>query len=249
MSAPSPEVTTMRIAAISDIHGNALALRAVLDDAKARGYDRMVQIGDALSGPLWPRETADILRGLDAVHVRGNHDVSLYDPGTYAPGRGDLFARDRIDADTLDWIRGWPRSHAIGTDVLAFHGAPHWEDFYLLDEAPAGDPRIRPLAEIEHDLGAVRARVMVCGHSHTQRVVGLSDGSVGLPAYDEPLRDTQVFVQAGSPHARYAMIEVTPARVSVELVMVDYDWRAAIAKAAAEGFESWARWLSGRSRG
>jgi hypothetical protein len=31
--------------------------------------------------------------------------------------------------------------------------------------------------------------------------------------------------------------------------MVDYDWRAAIAKAAAEGFESWARWLSGRSRG
>ena len=60
----------MRIAAISDIHGNALALRAVLDDAKARGYDRMVQIGDALSGPLWPRETADILRGLDAVHVR-----------------------------------------------------------------------------------------------------------------------------------------------------------------------------------
>ena len=155
-----------------------------------------------------------------------------------------------------DGIRGWPRSHAIGTDVLAFHGAPHWEDFYLLDEAPAGDPRIRPLAEIEHDLGAVRARVMVCGHSHTQRVVGLSDGSVvvndgsvGLPAYDEPLRDTQVFVQAGSPHARYAMIEVTPARVSVELVMVDYDWRAAIAKAAAEGFESWARWLSGRSRG
>ncbi len=76
----------MRIAAISDIHGNALALRAVLDDAKARGYDQMVQVGDALSGPLWPRETADILRGLDAAHVRGNHDVSLYDPDTYAPG-------------------------------------------------------------------------------------------------------------------------------------------------------------------
>ena len=53
----------MRIAAISDIHGNALALRAVLDDAKARGYDLMIQVGDALSGPLWPRETADILRG------------------------------------------------------------------------------------------------------------------------------------------------------------------------------------------
>ena len=246
----------MRIAAISDIHGNDLALRAVLADAQARGHDLMLQLGDALSGPLWPRETAEILRGLDAVHVRGNHDVSLVEPGTYPPGRSDLFALERIDAGTLDWIRGWPRTHAIGGDVLAFHGAPHCEDFYLLEEAPAGDPRIRPLDEIERDLGETRARVMVCGHSHTQRVVGLSggsvvvnDGSVGLPAYEEPLRGTQVFVQAGSPHARYAMIDVTPARVTVELVMVDYDWRAASAKAATEGFGSWARWLSGRSRG
>jgi predicted phosphodiesterase len=246
----------MRVAAISDIHGNALALRAVLGDAKARGYDLMLQVGDALSGPLWPRETADILGGLEAVHVRGNHDVSLYDPGAHAPGRGDLFALERIDAATLDWIRGWPRTHAIGTDVLCFHGAPHWEDVYLLEEAPQGDPRLRPLADIERDLGGARARVMVCGHSHTQRVVELSDGtlvvndgSVGLPAYEEPLRGTQVFVQAGSPHARYAMIDVTPARVTVGLVTVEYDWRAASAKAAAEGFGGWARWLSGRSRG
>jgi predicted phosphodiesterase len=245
----------MRIAAISDIHGNALALRAVLDDARVRGFDLMVQVGDALSGPLWPRETADVLRGLDAVHVRGNHDVALVDPETHAPGRSDRFALDRLDAATLDWIRGWPRTHAIGEDVLCFHGAPHWEDFYLLEEAPAGDPRLRPIADVERDLGGARARVMVCGHSHTQRVVELSDGtvvvndgSVGLPAYEEPLRGTQVFVQAGSPHARYAIVEVTPARVSVELVMVDYDWRAASAKAAAEGFDSWARWLSGRSR-
>ncbi len=66
----------MRIAAISDIHGNALALEAVLTDARTRGYDRLVQIGDALSGPLWPRETAEILRGLDAVHVRGKLRIS-----------------------------------------------------------------------------------------------------------------------------------------------------------------------------
>ncbi len=245
----------MRIAAISDIHGNALALRAVLDDARARGHDLLVQLGDALSGPLWPRETADILRGLDAVHVRGNHDVSLFDPDTHAPGRTDRWTLERLDAGTIDWLRGWPRTHALGTDVLCFHGAPHWEDFYLLEEAPQGDPRIRPLADIERDLGGARARVMVCGHSHTQRVLALSDGtvvvndgSVGLPAYEEPLRGTQVFVQAGSPHARYALIDVTPAGVSVELVMVDYDWRAASAKASAEGFDSWARWLSGRSR-
>jgi predicted phosphodiesterase len=245
----------MRIAAISDIHGNAAALRAVLADIRARGCDRLVQLGDALSGPLWPCETAEILRGLDAVHVRGNHDLALVDPRAQRPGRADLWTLERLDAPTLDWIRGWPRTHAIGADLLCFHGAPWEEDFYLLDEAPAGDPRLRPLADVERDLRGARARVMVCGHSHTQRIVTLSDGSllvndgsVGLPAYEEPLRGGTVFVQAGSPHARYAMIELTPTTVSAVLVAVEYDWRAASAQAARAGFDSWARWLSGRSR-
>ena len=245
----------MRIAAISDIHGNALALDAVLADVRRRGHDLIVQLGDALSGPLWPQRTADRLRSLDAVHVRGNHDVALFDPATHAPGRTDRWTLERVDAPTLEWLRGWPRIHAVGTELLCFHGAPHWEDHYLLEEAPDGDPRLRSPADIEADLRGARARVMVCGHSHTQRVVTLddgsvivNDGSVGLPAYDEPLRGGTVYVQAGSPHARYAMIEVTPAAVTVELVMVEYDWRAASAKAAAEGFDAWARWLAGRSR-
>jgi predicted phosphodiesterase len=245
----------MRIAAISDIHGNAPALRAVLADARRRGFDLLAQLGDAFSGPLWPRETADVLLALDAVHVRGNHDVALIEPAVHAPGRSDRFALDALDAAVLDRVRAWPRTHAIGADVLLFHGAPHWEDFYLLEEAPHGDPRLRPVADVERDLGGTRARAMICGHSHTQRVVALSDGtvvvndgSVGLPAYEEPVGGVRAFVQAGSPHARYAIVEVTPAGVSAELVMVDYDWRAASAKAAAEGFEAWARWLSGRSR-
>jgi hypothetical protein len=97
---------------------------------------------------------------------------------------------------------------------------------------------------------------MVCGHSHTQRIVALADGtllvndgSVGLPADVESLRGGTVFVQAGSPHARYAMIDVTPGAVSASLIAVGYDWRAASAQAAALGFPTWARWLSGFSRG
>jgi putative phosphoesterase len=245
----------MRIAAISDIHGNVLALDAVLADIRRRGCDLIVQVGDALSGPLWPQETADRLRALDAAHVRGNHDVALVDPASHRPGRTDLWTLERIDADTLEWLRALPGTHAVGTELLCFHGAPHQEDFYLIEEAPAGDPRIRPLAAIEADLGGARARVMVCGHSHTQRIVRLADGSllvndgsVGLPAYEEPLRGTTVFVQAGSPHARYAMIELGTDTATASLVAVEYDWRAASARAAEAGFGNWARWLSGWSR-
>jgi predicted phosphodiesterase len=246
----------MRIAAISDIHGNLLALEAVLADIGRRGCDLIVQLGDALSGPLWPQETAERLRGLDAVHLRGNHDVALVDPARHRPGRADLWSLERLDGDSLAWLRTLPLTHAVGTDLLCFHGSPYQEDAYLLEEAPAGDPRLRPLAEIEADLRGARARVMVCGHSHTQRIVRLSDGallvndgSVGLPAYEEPLRGGMIYVQAGSPHARYAMIELGPLTATAALVAVDYDWRAASARAAGAGFERWAQWLAGWSRG
>lgn len=245
----------MRLAAISDIHGNLLALRAVLDDLRRRGCDVVCQIGDALSGPLWPQETADLLHGLDAIHVRGNHDLAITDPAQQPRTRSDEFAARCLDSATIDWLRSWPRTGPVGDDVLLFHGAPHLEDHYLLEEAPAGDPRLRPIADIEDDLRGTRARVMICGHSHTQRVVTLTDGSllvndgsVGLPAYSEPLRGGEVHVQSGSPHARYAIVDITSAAVAVELVAVDYDWRAARAKAAAEGFEQWAYWLAGWSR-
>lgn len=245
----------MRIAAFSDIHGNAPALRAVLADVATLGCDRLVQLGDALSGPLWPRETAAILQDLDAVHVLGNHDIALFDPARHAPGRADRFALGELDPAVIDWLRSWPANCPVGDEVLCFHGAPHDADHYLLEEAPNGDPRLRPIADIEADLRGRRARVMICGHSHTQRIVQLSDGthvvndgSVGLPAYEEPLRGGTVFVQAGSPHARYAVIDIRPASVSVSLRAVEYDWRAASARAQALGFPDWARWLSGRSR-
>ena len=51
----------MRIAVLSDIHGNLAALRAVLDDVTAQGVDLTVNLGDILSGPLNPAETADFL--------------------------------------------------------------------------------------------------------------------------------------------------------------------------------------------
>src|SRR4051794_27200230 len=69
----------MRFAAIADIHGNHLALGAVLADIRAQGIDDIVDLGDMVSGPLDARRTMDMLRALDAVHVLGNHDRYLID--------------------------------------------------------------------------------------------------------------------------------------------------------------------------
>ena len=69
----------MRFAAIADVHGNYLALEAVIADIRAQGIDEIVNLGDMASGPLDARRTMDALMALDAVHVLGNHDRCLID--------------------------------------------------------------------------------------------------------------------------------------------------------------------------
>src|SRR5215470_10444836 len=70
-------VSSPRLAVISDIHGNLRALEAVLADIKTRGADRIVNLGDCVTSPLWPRETYDLLASLALPTVRGNHDRAL----------------------------------------------------------------------------------------------------------------------------------------------------------------------------
>ena len=67
----------MRIALVSDIHGNLPALEAVVEDIERRGVDAIVNLGDSLSGPLMPLETARFLMAQDWVQLAGNHERQL----------------------------------------------------------------------------------------------------------------------------------------------------------------------------
>src|SRR5262244_2104396 len=94
----------MRIAVISDIHGNVRALEAVLAHIRALGdIDRLVVSGDLLSGPLEPSETADVLMSLDAAVIRGNHERQLLECAT-EPGGASFFFNY---APTTEKHRAW----------------------------------------------------------------------------------------------------------------------------------------------
>ena len=240
----------MRIAAISDIHGNLPALEAVLADVAGRGADLVVQLGDAVSGPLWPADTAALLRSLDLPCVRGNHDRALAGDPADIVYETDRFTIARLTAQDLQWLRGWPLTRRIGDGVLLFHATPDDDDTYLLEDPASGYAQLRPPAEIGRRLQGVDARLMICGHTHVPRVLRLADGrtvvnagSVGLPAYTD---DTGGFHrhENGSPHARYALIEDRGARVDAQIVAVAYDWDAASAQAARNGRADWAAWLA-----
>ncbi len=242
----------MRIAVLADIHGNLRALEAVLADLPRRGADLVVNLGDCLSGPLQPAEVADRLMALGWPTVRGNHDRQLLDRPVEAMIPSDAFSAVRLTAAHRDWLGTLPPALHPADGILACHGTPSDDLTYAL-EVVAGPNHLRPAtaAEAAARIGATPgAGLVLCGHSHLARVVRLPDGrlvvnpgSVGHPGYTDTEPHPHV-VFAGTPHARYAVVERGPSGWSVEFHALPYDWDAAAADARAAGREDWAQALA-----
>lgn len=239
----------MRLAVISDIHGNLRALEAVLADITARGVDDTINLGDWIAGPLWPRETFELLGELGIRSVRGNHDRWAVDrPDEQMPPAG-RFARNAMTPAQCEILHALPETIDMG-DILACHGTPTDDMSYLLEEPAEGRLAPAPRALLESRLGPAAARkVVLCGHSHRQALVTgpnncliLNPGSVGCPAFaDVPAAAN---LEHRSPHARYAILTERNGRWGAEMIALEYDWDAAARQAAALGFPKWATMLA-----
>src|SRR5687768_405917 len=108
----------MRLAALSDIHGNLPALEAVLADIGRRGVDRIVNLGDIVSGPLWPRETAARLMPLALPTVRGNHERQLRDLPPAAMGASDAYAHAQLTPAQRHWLDSLPPTLSLPQALL-----------------------------------------------------------------------------------------------------------------------------------
>src|SRR5271166_5655293 len=113
-----------RLAVISDIHGNVRALEAVLADIKARGADAIVNLGDCVTSPLWPRETYDLLASLSLITVRGNHDRFLVERRFDDLPPAGKFARAALTAQQRQMLSGLPARVEVEPGILALHGTP-----------------------------------------------------------------------------------------------------------------------------
>jgi predicted phosphodiesterase len=240
----------MRIAVIADIHGNLLALDAVLRDASAFGPDLAVDLGDCVSGPLWPRETFDRLHGLEMPTVRGNHDRQVAETPRGAMGPSDAFAHEALTPEQRTALGAIPFTREFAPGIVGFHATPANDDRYAVDEIVDGRLVRAPMSRIIERLGAVTARTILVGHSHRPDMVRLPDGrtilnpgSVGCPAYHDPAGDPHVS-EAGAPHARYALIEVTDGELTAATFRaVAYDSEQAARRAEANGRPDWAHAL------
>ena len=123
----------MNFAAIADIHGNLLALEAVLADIARRGISTIVNLGDLLSGPLWPAETADRLQSLNLPTVSGNHERQLLTLPREKMGLSDQYTIKAVSKDHVVWLATSPATLTMD-DVLLCHGTPQDDLTYFLEE-------------------------------------------------------------------------------------------------------------------
>jgi putative phosphoesterase len=230
----------MKIALISDLHGNEVALDAVLASIRRGGADQIACLGDVATLGVRPREVLGRLRDLGCLCIMGNHDEFLLEPHmvheySEAPVVAEAvdWCRDRLNSEELAFVRTFQRRREVdlgGSKLLLFHGSPRSHMENLLATTPPD--------ELDQCLTGQRAPVMAGGHTHLQMLrqhrgaLLVNPGSVGMPFRE--------FVNNRAPsllpHAEYATVEAGPDGVNVTLHRVDLDRRAL--RASVEGSDN-----------
>jgi putative phosphoesterase len=234
-----------KIALLSDIHGNIAALEKVVDDIKTRKADCVFNLGDHVSGPLWPKETIQYLMMQDWIQVQGNHDRQLVDQNPRKHGLSDNYAFQLLNDSELNWLGALPAGMEVQNEFLLFHGTPSSDTTYLLETVEHGRARLSTQIEINERLGETKLHFILCGHTHIPRVVGVpgnilivNPGSVGLPAYNDEFPEYHV-METGSPHARYTILEYKNGKWLPEMITVLYDHQKAAEQARKNGRPDW----------
>jgi putative phosphoesterase len=218
----------MRVALISDLHANLVALDAVLADIERVGVDRIVCLGDVATLGPEPNAIFERLDQLGCLTILGNHDEFLLDEQlihsyTEAPVvvQAVDWCRARTTKAELDFVKTFQTTAEItladDVQLLVFHGSPRSHMENLLATTPPD--------ELEVYLDGRRAAVLAGGHTHIQMtrqhrgMLLVNPGSSGMPFVE--------FVNGRAPtlmpHAEYATVEavhgqpvVTMRRVSVD---------------------------------
>lgn len=232
----------MKIAILSDIHGNLDALKSVLADLTKERVEKIFICGDlAMAGPQ-PSETVDFLKKLsedeDVTFIQGNTDEMIvravgedkekYTPPNKIMANALVYAQDVLSDSQKEFLSELPFAHTetIGQiNVLFVHGSPRRNNEDILPNQP-----VNKIKEIIQDADE---DLIFCGHTHmpagyqigNQTVVNV--GSVGRPFSEEPKACYVIFNYPDLEKSEYEIIHK----------FVDYDVHSAVEKLKKQSFE------------
>jgi putative phosphoesterase len=211
----------MKLAFISDIHGNALALDAVLNDIKAKNVDKVYVLGDICYRGPEPQRALDLIRSLDCdVVIKGNADewvVRGVQQGEVPDNVLELMNKERdwivskLSDESIDYLRELPTQLNLeveGIRIHAFHATPD-SLFEVVPPSVSDETILEKLVTTEADL-------FIYAHIHKPYIRFINGkciiniGSVGLP-FD------------GLNKASYSIVEITEGTIQTSNVRVSYD--------------------------
>jgi len=213
----------MKIAVFSDVHGNAIALEAILNDINSRGIDLVFCGGDLVGYGAYPNEVIDLIRKYRIPTIMGNYDDGV---GFNRSDSGCVHTDPRmkeLDRISLEWTkkqvnfenRAFLRSlleriqfSVCGKKVLIVHGSPHRINEYLYADQPE-ESALRMFDDEKVD-------IIICGHTHFSytRIMDskclINAGSVGKP-------------KDGDQRAAYTVLKLTESSLETEVIRVKYN--------------------------
>lgn len=242
------DINSGKVAIISDIHGNAVALDAVIEDIEVMGADAIISLGDvAATGPE-PVRTITLLRKLNVPSVMGNTDERLINPdqAKFNSERGseipeiDTWCARKLGETEIEYILSFePIIHVrLGEKLmLCFHGSPR-SNTEVIDEQTDSK-------KLEGILGNHSASLFAVGHTHVQMLrrygdsLILNPGSVGLPY--RLSSDRQYYRPV---MAEYAAVEFKGNTFSIDFRRVSYELETLVEIVEKSGMPHADWWIS-----
>jgi putative phosphoesterase len=203
----------MRVALLSDVHANLVALQAVLGELDRQGIERIYHAGDIVGYYPFPNETIQEFRRRGIVTILGNHDRAALNANamgmTPMASTATRWTARRLDPDSIAYLRTLRpsldvRIGAVRTSM--FHGSPRDDDEYIYQ-----------MEADEALLEMCGSRLLVLGHTHVPYVVTTSRGTIVNPGSVGQPRD-------GDPRSSFMIYDST--KDSFEHRRVAYDIKA-----------------------
>lgn len=219
----------MRIAFLSDIHGNYTAFQSVLKDIETQKIDQFISLGDTVTMGPQPIESLKALRALNCLYIKGNHDAAVLEPEKaekyeithyLAPDlywcQKQLTADDRIFLDSFNSMLSITLPN--GVKILAFHGSPLSSTDIIQATTP---PEL-----LDKYFAGHNADIYIGGHSHVQMIrrygekMILNSGSIGnaFKFVYSPGNPPSLL-----PWAEYMILDQTGDSVSIDARRVYFD--------------------------
>jgi putative phosphoesterase len=208
----------VEIAVLSDIHGNQLALEAVLNDIDKHKIRQIIFLGDLITD--LPQETNNVLNTIRAVGtyiIQGNREYSLMNKKEqfeYNQFLTTYLTFNQISDDNFEFITSLPEQISLIYDNIFSLRCIHATPFSLFDHIHENDNKV-----IVNSLNSINEKILLCGHTHRQwykningKII-LNPGSVGINF-------------SGDQSAQYALLKYEHGKISCELKKIKYDFNA-----------------------